>query len=350
MNFGSKRRLRIIRDYCIGWILAFVFLSIVRGSGTIEEGSVQFEFWSTMLVSLIFGVIFGSISGYAQIITEERAYKRVSIQKLLMFRFLYALAFLFVLIVVSYYMVSIFFDVDVSFSQFVFEPGSFAIYFYILVVDFFMVVLRQINLLLGDSNLWKLLRGKFYDPHEEERIFMFLDLQSSTNLAEKLGHIKYSMFIQDCFNDLGVVAENEAEIYQYVGDEVILTWQLKDGIKNNNCIKAYFNFKKQLENKSVYYKMTYDSLPFFKAGMNAGLVTVTEVGKYKKEIAYHGDAINTAARIQGKCNSLKQEFLISAILREKLTSDPSFTYKDLGDIDLRGKKEDVTVFGVSKVA
>jgi len=39
--------------------------------------------------------------------------------------------------------------------------------------------------------------------------------------------------------------------------------------------------------------------------MNAGVVTVAEVGKYKKEIAYHKDTINTAARIQVKCNELK---------------------------------------------
>jgi len=53
--------------------------------------------------------------------------------------------------------------------------------------------------------------------------------------------------IQDCFNDLGVVVENESEIYQYVGDKVILTWKLQDGLRKQNCINAYFNFKQQLD-------------------------------------------------------------------------------------------------------
>jgi len=77
--------------------------------------------------------------------------------------------------------------------------------------------------LLYSNNFWKFFRGRFNTPWEEERIFMFLDLQSSTEHAENLGHVEYSKMIQDCFNDLGIVVENEADIYQYIGDEAILT-------------------------------------------------------------------------------------------------------------------------------
>jgi len=251
MKFQNKRRLRIIASYCIGWTLAFIFLSIVRGEGTEEMGSVKFHFESAMLVSFIFGPFFGSISGYAQILTEERIYKRISIQKILILRFTYAFLFLLGIILIAYVMVTTFFGVTIGLIEFIFEPGSFAIYFYILSVDLIMLFLRQINMLLGDNNLAKLLTGKFYTPHEEERIFMFIDLQSSTSLAERLGHIKYSMLLQDCFNDLGVVVENEAQIYQYVGDEVILTWKLKDGLRNHNCINAFYNFKHQLAKKMI---------------------------------------------------------------------------------------------------
>lgn len=71
MKFRNKRRWAIIRDYVVGWILAFLFLSIVRGIGTTELNLVQFEFWETVIVSSIFGPIFGSISGYVQILTKK---------------------------------------------------------------------------------------------------------------------------------------------------------------------------------------------------------------------------------------------------------------------------------------
>jgi adenylate cyclase len=127
--------------------------------------------------------------------------------------------------------------------SFAFDDGSEALYFYVLFTDLFLNTLRQLNLMLGQGNLSKLLTGKFYHPREEERIFMFLDLQSSTQLAERLGHIVYSSLIQDCFNDLGVVIEDCAEIYQYVGDEAVLTWSFSTGIQDENFVKAFFHFK-----------------------------------------------------------------------------------------------------------
>jgi adenylate cyclase len=177
---------------------------------------------------------------------------------------------------------------------------------------------------------------------------MFLDLQSSTKHAENLGHIEYSKMIQDCFNDLGIVIENEAEIYQYVGDEAILTWKLKDGLSDQNCLNAYFNFKERLDKRKEHYLNNYNCTPHFKAGMNAGIVTVAEVGKFKKEIAYHGDTINTAARIQGKCNELKQEFLVSESLKSKL-STTSFVFDKLGSIALKGKEMQIPLYAVQQI-
>lgn len=117
-------------------------------------------------------------------------------------RFLYSLLFILGLVLIAYIMVTLLFGVKVGLMEFMFEPGSFAIYLYIITVDIFMLSLRQVNLMLGEGNLSKILMGKFYSPREEERGFMFLDLQASTMLAEKLGHIKYSKLVQDCFNDL----------------------------------------------------------------------------------------------------------------------------------------------------
>lgn len=341
MKFRNKRRRQIIQQYSIGWTLAIMFLGIIRGEGTKELGSVEFEVWESILTAFITGPILGSISGYAQIFSEERGYKRISIQKLLALRVVYVVLFLVSLISIAY----AFYGENITLVDFAFEPGSFAIYLYIVSVDIFMFGLRQVNLFLGGNNFWKLFRGKFYTPREEERIFMFLDLLASTKHAENLGHIEYSKMIQDCFNDLGVVVENEAEVYQYVGDEAVLTWKLQDGLKSNNCLNAYFNFKQRLDKRKEYYLQHYSCVPHFKAGMNAGIVTVAEVGKYKKEIAYHGDTINTTARIQGKCNELKKEFLISERLKNEL-STTGFLFEKLGSMELKGKENETLLYAV----
>ena len=343
MKFKYKRKRQILKQYIIGWTISFLFLCVVRGEGTQELGSVQFEFWQSIFASIIGGSLLGSISGYAQIVAEKKMHKLISLQKLLVLRVLYAILFLLLIIYISY----IIFGKNITFIEFAFEPGSFAFYLYIICVDIFMFALRQINLFLGGNNLWKLFSGRFYSPREEERIFMFLDLQSSTTHAERLGHIKYSKMIQDCFNDLGIVSDYESEIYQYVGDEVVLSWQLEIGLRNQNCLMAYFKFQEQLDKKEDYYKAEYNCKPFFKAGLNSGIVTVTEIGKYKKEIAYHGDTINTAARIQGKCNELNQQLLISENLKDAI-DDTGFIFEKIGNIELKGKKKTVPIYGIHK--
>lgn len=346
MNFKNKRRWRIIGTYSLGWTLALLFLTIIRGVGATEDGAVDIDLKDSLWFIFSFGPIFGGISGYAQIVAVERLYKRTSVRKLLLVRLSLSFLFLSLLVLTSYLIVPPIIGLDISLKDFIFDEGSLPIYFYIITADIFMAALWQVNLMLGDNNLWKLFLGKFYEPREENRIFMFLDLKDSTKHAERLGHIEYSRLIQDCFNDLGVVIENEAEVYQYVGDEAILTWKLKQGLRNQNCINAFYNFKNELHKKEAYYMSQYDCIPVFKAGLNEGLVTVTEVGKYKKEIAYHGDTINTAARIQGKCSELHKELLLSENLKEKL-KEATLQFELMGNIQLKGKQKELAIFAAN---
>ena len=344
----SKRNIRILRFYILWWTLSMLFLVIVRGVGTEELGQLQFDFKSGVIIGLTLGPILGLISGASSIWIEKNLYRKLTIGKLLLLRTTYAILFIISMTILAYWIYQVFFGTEIGLITFALDVGSGAIYFYFLVIDFFLTILRQVNLMLGEGNLTKIIRGKFYTPREENRIFMFLDLQSSTALAEQLGHVKYSMLIQDCFNDLGVAVEqNEAEIYQYVGDEAVLTWTLKEGLKKQNCINAYFNFSALLEKRKNHYNQKYGCQPFFKAGLHAGLVTVTEVGKYKKEIAYHGDTINTAARIQEQCNVLNAPLLISETLKNELAGS-NFSAKKKGKVSLKGKAIDITIFEVTK--
>jgi len=45
----------------------------------------------------------------------------------------------------------------------------------------------QVSDKFGPGNLWRFIRGRYYQPRQEERIFMFLDLKSATTIAEKIG-------------------------------------------------------------------------------------------------------------------------------------------------------------------
>ncbi|MFK7906617.1 MAG: adenylate/guanylate cyclase domain-containing protein [Chitinophagales bacterium] len=298
-----------------------------------------------MAMGLFAGITFGSLSYFI----EKKVLRRVTFGRAILFG---AFAYLIVILLfISFGMrvFSIIVGMDFTwetYKEFVFSKQIILFIFYCFMVGFIVDFTKQVDKKFGPGNLWRMLKGEFYHPKEDEKIFMFLDLKDSTTIAEKLGHLLYSEMIQDCFKDLEVVQKSHAEVYQYVGDEAVLTWSKEKGIEDGNCLKAYFDFKKRMLERSVHYETKYGAVPQFKAGLNCGKIVVAEVGEIKREIAYHGDTINTAARIQGQCNALGKSLLISEFLKNQLVSENGFSIEHVGDLLLKGKEQSVNVYSV----
>lgn len=157
---------------------------------------------------------------------------------------------------------------------------------------------------------------------------------------------KYSLLIQECFDELNIANAFNAEIYQYVGDEVVLVWEPTKGLTNANCLKFYYAFSQLLANKSRHFETKYGIVPKFKCGCHIGKVIMTEIGQIKREIAYHGDVMNTASRIQGQCNASNNEFLISETLYKLLNNHTNFKFDFVNKVNLKGKTEEVEIYSV----
>ena len=239
-------------------------------------------------------------------------------------------------------------EVADSFVQYTRHPRAIAGAVYVIVFSTVIAFIRQSAAMIGPRILLNLMLGRYHRPRDEELIFMFLDLKDSTSYAERLGHRKFSNLLQDCFRDLTDAAlRHQVEIYKYVGDEAILTWQPKAGLKNSNCIAAFFCFADILEDRRAYYEEAYHCFPTFKAGINMGVVTVVEVGVLKREIAYLSDVLNTAARVQEKCNEFQCNLLITGILRDHLSPEQPYILTNKGSVPLRGREEGVEILSVS---
>ena len=332
------------------WTLAFIFWAMMREFG--QEVVQDFEpllFPQRVRIHLAIGIFAGLVFGTMEYLFDRYIYKNVSLGKAVLIGTVAYLST--VLLVVSFGM-RVFTRIlgqEMNWEiwrGYIFSGEMILFVFYSCLIGFVIDIFKQIDRKLGPGNLWKMIQGAFYQPKEDERIFMFLDLKSSTALAEQLGHIQYSKLIQDCFTDLYVVEKYNAEVYQYVGDEVVLTWDKEDGLVNANCLRAFFAFKEKLASKSKYYIKKYGVVPEFKAGLNIGEIVVAEVGELKTEIAYHGDTINTAARIQEQCNVFGRNLLISEDLQSNLKLESDFSSLHVGDILLKGKSSKVNIYSV----
>lgn len=205
----------------------------------------------------------------------------------------------------------------------------------------------QINNKFGQGVFWNIIRGKYNTPKEEQRIFMFLDLNSSTTIAEQLGNKKYHAFLKDIFTDItDPILDNNGEIYQYVGDEVIVAWKYNEGIRNSKCVQCFFDIKLHLQQLHNKYMQQYGLMPSFKAGIHCGKVVAGEVGIIKRDITYSGDVLNTTSRIQGMCKQFNEEVIVSGVLAASLRLAGHFATLPLGSIKLKGKEKEMLLIAL----
>jgi len=179
---------------------------------------------------------------------------------------------------------------------------------------------------------------------------MFLDMKSSTTIAEKIGHVRYFEMLRMYFSDLSdPIVQCSGEIYQYVGDEIVISWKLKNGSNGNQCIQCFFEMKAAIESQAEKYMAHFGLVPGFKAGLHIGNVTTGEIGVVKKEIIFTGDILNATSRIQGLCNAYQVDILLSEQLVQRLDLSSHFQIDTLGESELRGKDEKMKLFSIRPI-
>lgn len=234
-------------------------------------------------------------------------------------------------------------------SNFISSFAFWTIEIYVSLAIIFSLFYTEVSDNIGQGVLINFFTGKYHRPIEEERIFMFLDMKDSTAIAEQLGHVKYFEMLREYYADLtDPIIEFGGEIYQYVGDEVVVTWKQKKDKINNDCIHCFFAMKSALSNQANKYNLEFGLVPTFKAGIHLGSVTTGEIGVIKKEITFSGDVLNTTARIQGLCNKYAVDLLTSEHLMRAMDLGNEFQTRSLEEVALRGRNEKIQLFTIEK--
>jgi adenylate cyclase len=218
-----------------------------------------------------------------------------------------------------------------------------------LAAAFVFVFMLDVNRLLGQNVLLNFIIGRYYSPRLESRVFLFLDMEGSTGLAERLGPLAFHRLVNRFVNDLTQpIVAARGEIHTYVGDELIATWKLKEGIAKARCIVACFAAIDGLARAAPEYRREFGAAINVRAGLHCGPVVTGEMGSVKKEIVFLGDTVNTAARIQDLCRQTGDRVLASAELIDRLELPPGVVKRSLGDLRLRGKGADLALYALTE--
>jgi len=205
---------------------------------------------------------------------------------------------------------------------------------------FVVSFLFEMNSLLGQNALWSFATGRYYRPQVEERVFLIMDMKSSTAAAERLGEVDFHRLLNRLVTDLsGSIVLRGGQIYRYVGDELIATWPLSRGMRDATCVRACFAALARLAAQGADYERQFGTTVQLRAALHCGPVVVGEMGSVRKEIALLGDTLNTAARLIDACRDSGEAVIASADLLDRLVLPPGVAARSLGQIRLRGKEQ-----------
>ena len=349
------------------FLFACIWLLFGLVYGLVEQGLLgridlyptthnQYDFETSLTYACIGGFLMGFLHGWVEVTWLGKKFTKSPLWIKVVLKTLFYLVFIIIFLTML--------TLSVNSNRFDLSPfhptviqsvkkfmNSFAFWSVVIYIGFgitMAMLFVEISSYLGSGVFLNFVLGKYHTPKRESRIFMFLDMKSSTTIAEQLGHSKYFQLLKEYYADMAnAILETSGEIYQYVGDEIVVTWPEKSGLYGNNCIECFFRISRDMEKRRSHYMRKFNFFPTFKAGYHIGLVTTGEIGVLKKEIIYTGDVLNTTARIQAECNRYDVRILLSEQLVNQLAKSESYEFKKMDNLKLRGKRELIQLYALA---
>ncbi|MEQ9308605.1 MAG: adenylate/guanylate cyclase domain-containing protein [Balneolaceae bacterium] len=337
-----------------GWVFLINDLTVTGNQNQIPESAITITIPIFIFASISLFIV-GTLIGTIEIILLEKKFKTFSLPAKLFSKFVIYAFVLFSIILITYPIAGAIEsgrspfhpDVLTKLVRFLSSVVFFNTALQLSVELFLSLIYATISEHLGYNVLRNFFTGKYHRPKHEHRIFMFLDMKNSTTIAEKLGHYKYFEFLQAYYDSLSdAIIQHQGEVYQYIGDEIVLTWKLGKSKHNHHWYACYFALKATLEQLNPYFKEMYGISPDFRAGAHAGEVTTGELGALKKEIVFTGDVLNISARLQALCKTYETDLVFSDVLTLGLKLDENQKKTHLGEIVLKGKSSKTSIYTI----
>jgi adenylate cyclase len=161
------------------------------------------------------------------------------------------------------------------------------------------ILMIRVAHFIGLRTLLDLVIGTYHRPVEEQKVLLFLDINGSTALAERLGALTMRSFVRKFLSDVSQpIVDYGGEIYLYKGDGLIAIWNWADAVKADAILRAVDAMFAAVAREREAYRRPFGAVPGFRVGIHGGPVIVSEQGDAKRSIGIYGDAINIAARME----------------------------------------------------
>jgi len=181
------------------------------------------------------------------------------------------------------------------------------------------IVAMRIVHFIGAETLFHLMAGTYHRPVLRHMVLLFVDMNGSTAVAERLGPLETRSLIGKFLFDISKpIIDHDGEIYVYKGDGLIALWTWSKAIRANAVLRAVDAMFAAVARETVEYQRRFGVVPGFRVGIHGGSVVVSEQGDTKRSIGIYGDTINVAARMEDAAKAHGVACVISDVVAQAL--------------------------------
>jgi adenylate cyclase len=181
---------------------------------------------------------------------------------------------------------------------------------------------------------------------DEELTLFFSDVQGFTTISEGMEPQALAELLSEYLEVVtGVLLDNGATVDKYIGDGVMAFWgaPLPDPDHAVHACRAAVVCQQKLDELNARWEEAGRPALITRIGIHTGHAVVGNVGSSERlNYTAMGDAVNTAARLEGANKQFGTRILISSATHERLGDD--FESRPLGDVELKGKTVRMEVF------
>ena len=176
---------------------------------------------------------------------------------------------------------------------------------------------------------------------------LFADIRNYTALSEKLPPQETITLLNEYFSTLvKAIYEFDGVVDKFVGDCVMAIYGL-DG-KEKSCESALGSALKMISSLEEFNRdMKARGMPELNngIGMHYGTVVAGNIGsKERLEYTVIGDSVNTASRLESLTKTVSSRINVSKEFFERITPEMQAKFTSLGEFELKGKLEKVSVY------
>jgi adenylate cyclase len=206
-----------------------------------------------------------------------------------------------------------------------------------------IVVMRTVHF-IGIDTLFHLMIGTYHRPVIQEKVLLFLDINNSTGLAERLGAVQIKSLVGKFLFDISKpITDHGGEIYLYKGDGLIALWNWDEAIRGNKILRAIDAVFASVRREEPAYQRQFGVVPRFRVGLHGGEVVVSEQGDTKRAIGVYGSTINIAARMEEAAKTHNVACAISGDVAQAL-ADGEHRLLPIGDEQVKGISVEIPIF------